>query len=199
MRNMLKIAIIIGTTRPNRKSEQIAKWVYEIASKRNDAEYELVDLRDYDLPMFDEPNPPSFRKYTKEHTKIWSEKITSYDGYVFVTGEYNHGIPAVLKNAIDYLYYEWHDKPAGFVSYGSAGGARAVEQLREVMGEVHVADVRQQVLFFTAYDFENYAIVKPRESHEKTLHTMLDNLIAWGEVLKPLRERNKVMAQKISN
>lgn len=191
---MLKIAIIMGTTRPNRKSEQIAKWVYNIASKRNDAVYELVDLRDYELPMLDEPYPPSFRKYTQEHTKIWSEKVDAYDGYVIVTGEYNHGIPAVLKNAIDYLYYEWHDKPAGFVSYGSAGGARAVEQLREVMGEVHVADVRQQVLFFSAYDFENRTIFKPGESHEKMLNTMLDNLIAWGEALKPLRELNKVSA-----
>ncbi len=191
---MLKIAIIIGTTRPNRKSEQVAKWVYENASKRRDAEFELVDLRDYDLPFFDEPSPPSFRTYTKEHTKLWSEKISSFDGYIFVTAEYNHGIPAVLKNAIDFLFYEWHDKPAGFVSYGSAGGARAVEQLRQVMGEIHVTDVRQQVLFFSAYDFENRTILKPCERHVESLHTMLDNLILWGEALKPIRERSKTMA-----
>ena len=191
---MMKIAIIIGTTRPNRKSEQVARWVHEMASMRADAEYELVDLRDYDLPLFDEPFPPSFRKYTQEHTRIWSEKIASYDGYVFVTGEYNHGIPAVLKNAIDYLYYEWHDKPAGFVSYGSAGGARAVEQLRQVMGEIHITDVRQQVLIFNAYDFENYTTFKPKENHEKSLNAMLDNLLTWGEALKSLREENRVPA-----
>ena len=191
---MLRIAIIIGTTRPNRKSEQVARWVYNVASKRSDAQFELVDLRDYDLPFLDEPYPPSFRKYTHEHTRIWSEKIASYDGYVFVTGEYNHGIPAVLKNAIDYLYYEWHDKPAGFVSYGSAGGARAVEQLRQVMGEIHVTDVRQQVLLFNAIDFENYTIFKPNANHEKSLNSMLDNIVAWGEVLRPLHEGNRVPA-----
>jgi NAD(P)H-dependent FMN reductase len=191
---MLRIAIIMGTTRPNRKSEVVARWVYDIASKRNDAEYELLDLRDYDLPMFDEPNPPSRNQYTKEHTKIWSKKISSYDGYIFVTGEYNHSIPAVLKNAIDYLYYEWHNKPAGFVSYGSAGGARAVEQLRQVMGEIHVTDVRQQVLFFIPQDFENYTIFRPKEQHERTLNAMLDNLIAWGEAFKAAGQERKVPA-----
>jgi NAD(P)H-dependent FMN reductase len=127
---MLKIAIIIGTTRPNRKSESVARWVYDIACKRQDTQFELVDLRDYNLPIFDEPNVPSRRQYTKQYTNVWSEKIASFDAYVFVTGEYNHGIPGVLKNAIDYLWYEWHDKAAGFVSYGTVGGARAVEQLR---------------------------------------------------------------------
>ncbi len=191
---MLKIAIIIGTTRPNRKSEQVARWVYNQAAERTDAQFELVDLRDYNLPLYDEPNPPSLAKYTQDHTKIWSEKIAGYDGYVFVTGEYNHGIPAVLKNAIDYLYYEWHDKPAGFVSYGSAGGARAVEQLRQVMGEIHVTDVRQQVLFFLPYDFENYTTLKPKEQHEKMLNAMLDNLVAWGKALKTLRQDHRVPA-----
>ncbi len=188
---MLKIAIIMGTTRPNRKSDQVARWVQDVAARRGDAQYELVDLRDYELPFLDEPFPPSFRKYTKEHTKVWSEKIDGYDGYVFVTGEYNHSIPAVLKNAIDYLYYEWHDKPAGFVSYGSAGGARAVEQLREVMGELHVADVRPQVLIFSATDFENYTTFKPNENHEKALNALLDNLVAWSKAMKPLRQGNE--------
>ncbi len=191
---MLKIAIIIGTTRPNRKSDQVAKWVYEVAAKHYDSQFDLVDLRDYNLPFLDEPYPPSFRKYTKEHTRIWSEKISSYDGYIFVTGEYNHSIPAVLKNAIDYLYYEWHEKPAGFVSYGSAGGARAVEQLRQVMGEIHVTDVRPQVLLYSATDFENFTTFKPNANHEKMLIALLDNVIAWGEVLKPLREENRVPA-----
>lgn len=185
---MLNIAIIIGTTRPNRKSEQVARWVYDIASKRDDAHFELVDLRDYNLPLFDEPLPPSRKQYTQEHTKVWSAKIASFDGYVFVTGEYNHGIPGVLKNAIDYLWYEWHDKAAGFVSYGTVGGARAVEQLRQVMGELHVADVRPQLVLYNATDFENYTTFKPTEAHEKALNTMLDKLIAWGGIMKTLRK-----------
>jgi NAD(P)H-dependent FMN reductase len=191
---MLRIAIIIGSTRPNRKSEQVARWVQEVASRRKDAKYELVDLRDYDLPLFDEPNPPSRNQYTKLHTKIWSEKIASYDAFIFVTPEYNHGIPAVLKNAIDYLYYEWHDKAAGFVSYGSAGGARAVEQLRLVMGEVHVADVRPQVLLYNATDFENYTTFKPAEKHELMLNTMLDKLLAWGTAFQGMRKKQMVPA-----
>jgi NAD(P)H-dependent FMN reductase len=185
---MLKIAIILGGTRPNRKSEGIARWVYDVASKREDAQFELVDLRDYNLPLLDEPFPPSRRQYTHEYTHVWSEKIASYDAFVFVTPEYNHGIPGVLKNAIDYLYHEWHDKAAGFVSYGSAGGARAVEQLRLVMGELDVAGVRPQLLLFNATDFENYTIFKPTEKHAKTLNTLLDKLIAWGGVMKTLRQ-----------
>lgn len=184
---MLKIAIIIGTTRPNRKSEQVARWVFDLASQRGDAEYELVDLRDYNLPIFNEPYPPSFRKYTLDITKLWSEKIAAYDAYIFVTGEYNHSIPGVLKNAIDYLWYEWHDKVAGFVSYGSAGGARAVEHLRAVMGELHVADVRPQVLLYNSRDFENHTLFKPTEVHVKALNVLLDKLIAWGEAFKVLR------------
>jgi NAD(P)H-dependent FMN reductase len=185
---MLKIAIIVGTTRPNRKSESVALWVYDIACKRQDAQFELVDLRDYNLPIFDEPNVPSRRQYTKQYTNVWSEKIASFDAYVFVTGEYNHGIPGVLKNAIDYLWYEWHDKAAGFVSYGTVGGARAVEQLRQVMGELDVADVRPQVLLYNHTDFENFTIFLPKEIHEKMLNAMLDKLIVWGGVMKALRK-----------
>ena len=184
---MLKIAIIMGTTRPNRKSEQVARWVYQIASQRTEAQFELVDLRDFNLPIFDEPEIPSRRHYTKDYTRAWSEKIESFDGYIFVTGEYNHSLPGVLKNAIDYLYYEWQDKAAGFVSYGSAGGARAVEHLRGVMGELHVADVRPQVLLFTRYDFEAMTTFKPTEGHEKALQAMLDNLIAWCVSFKTMR------------
>ncbi|PWB51411.1 MAG: NADPH-dependent FMN reductase [Anaerolineales bacterium] len=193
---MLKIAIIIGTTRPNRKSETVARWAYEIANLRKDAEYELVDLRDYDLPFFDEPYPPSLRKGIPEYARAWSEKIASFDGFLFVTGEYNHGIPGVLKNAIDYLFYEWNDKAAGFVSYGSAGGARAVEQLRLVMGEVHVADIRPQVMFNTRLDFENMIVFKPNEKHTQLLNTLLDKLVAWSTALQGLRENQDVLAKQ---
>ena len=139
---MLKIGIILGSTRPGRVGEQVAKWTYELASKRKDVEFELVDLADFNLPVLDEPNLAGMAKYTKDHTKAFSKKIAEFDGYIFVTGEYNHTIPGALKNALDYLYVEWNNKVAGFVSYGSAGGSRAVEHLRQVMAELQVADVR---------------------------------------------------------
>ena len=124
---MLRIAIIIGSTRPGRNGEAVAKWVYEITQKRNDAEFELVDIKDFNLPLLDEPMPPIMGQYSKPHTKAWAAKIGSFDGYVFVTPEYNHGTSGALKNAIDFLFAEWNNKAAGFVSYGGASGARAVE------------------------------------------------------------------------
>jgi NAD(P)H-dependent FMN reductase len=129
---MTRIAIIIGSTRPGRKAEAIAQWVLDIARKRGDAEYELVDIAEYNLPHLDEAMPPSMGQYSKAHTKAWAEKIASFDGFVFVTPEYNHSTSGALKNAIDFLYREWNNKAAGFVSYGSAGGVRAVEHLRLV-------------------------------------------------------------------
>jgi NAD(P)H-dependent FMN reductase len=152
---MTRIAIILGSTRPGRNGEAVARWVHEIAKKRTDAEIEFVDLKEYNLPLLDEAAPAAMKQYAHEHTKRWSAKIDSFDGFVFVTAEYNHGIPGALKNAIDYLYREWNNKAAGFVSYGGIGGARAVEQLRLVMAELQVADVRAQVLLSLNTDFEN--------------------------------------------
>src|SRR5215510_15879 len=186
---MLRVGIIIGSTRPGRKAEAVAKWVYEIAQKRSDAEFELVDIRDFDLPLLDEPMSPMMGQYAHEHTKKWSEKIASFDGYVFVTPEYNHGTSGALKNAIDYLYKEWVNKAAGFVGYGGAAGVRAVENLRLVMGELQVADVRAQVGLSLYTDFENYTVFKPAPQHEKSVNAMLDQVIAWGGALKTLREK----------
>ena len=183
----LKIAIVIGSTRPGRNGEAVSRWVYEMANSRGDAEYEMVDIKDYSLPLLDEPIPPSMGQYSKEHTKIWSAKIDSFDAYVFVTPEYNHGIPGALKNAIDFLFKEWNNKVAGFVSYGSAGGVRAVEQLRLVMAEVKVATVRAQVQLSLYTDFENFSIFKPHNIQEKSINTMLDELVAWAEAMKSLR------------
>jgi len=185
---MLRVGIIIGSTRPGRKAEAVAKWVYEIAQKRSDAEFELVDIRDFDLPLLDEPMSPMMGQYAHEHTKKWSEKIASFDGYVFVTPEYNHGTSGALKNAIDYLYKEWVNKAAGFVGYGGAAGVRAVENLRLVMGELQVADVRAQVGLSLYTDFENYTVFKPAPQHEKSVNAMLDQVIAWGGALKTLRK-----------
>src|SRR4029079_4286102 len=154
------------------------------------AEFELVDIQDFALPLLDEPIPPSQGKYSKEHTKKWAAKVAPFDGYVFVTPEYNHGIPGALKNAIDFLYAEWNNKAAGFVGYGSAGGARAVEHLRLVMAEVQVATVRNQVALSLFTDFENYTAFKPREFHEKSINQMLDQIVSWGGALKTLREKS---------
>jgi NAD(P)H-dependent FMN reductase len=185
---MIKIAVIIGSTRPNRIGEAVAKWVYKIAKKRSDAEFELVDIKDFNLPLLDEPVPPSLGQYSKPHTKVWAAKIGSFDGYVFVTPEYNHGIAGALKNAIDFLFAEWNNKAAGFVSYGSAGGARAVEQLRLVMAEVQIATVRNQVLLSLFTDFENFSVFKPDPQKEASVNAVLDQVIAWGDALKTLRE-----------
>lgn len=185
---MLKIAVIVGSTRPGRKAEDVARWVLEIAKLRGDAGFELVDIADFGLPLLDEPVPPSMGKYSKEHTKKWAAKIAEFDGYVFVTPEYNHGISGALKNAIDYLYAEWNNKAAGFVGYGSAGGVRAVEALRLVMGELQVADVRGQVMLSLRTDFENYTTFKPADYHNQSVETMLDQLVSWSRAMRTVRD-----------
>lgn len=185
----LKVAIIIGSTRPNRNSEAVSKWIYEIAKRRSDVDFELIDILDYNLPLLDEPIPPSMGQYSKEHTKRWSEKINSFDAFVFVTPEYNHSFSGALKNAIDFLYKEWNNKVAGFVSFGSAGGVRAVEQLRLVMAEVKVATVRAQVYLSLFTDFESYSTFKPASFHENSANTMLDEVIDWGVALKTVRTK----------
>jgi len=181
---------VTGSTRPGRNNETVANWVYSISKERKDAEFELVDIANYKLPLLDEAMPPVFGQYAHEHTKAWSEKIGSFDAYVFVTPEYNHSTSAALKNAIDYLYREWNNKVAGFVSYGGhAGGARAIEHLRLIIAEVMVATVRASVLLSLFTDFENFRIFKPNPQHEKELHALLDQIVAWGGALKALRQQ----------
>jgi NAD(P)H-dependent FMN reductase len=188
---MLRVAIILGSTRPGRKGEAVARWVYNIAKKQrsNDAQFEYVDIKDFNLPLLDEPGIISQGQYTQDHTKKWSAKIDSFDAYVFVTAEYNHGIPGALKNAIDFLYREWNNKAAGFVSYGGTGGVRAVEDLRLVMAELQVATVRAQVSLSLFTDFENFTTFKPAPYQEQYVYTMLDQVIAWGTALKALRTK----------
>jgi NAD(P)H-dependent FMN reductase len=184
---MPRIGIILGSTRPGRNGEQVARWVLDVASTRNDADYELVDLLDYPLPHLDEPVPPSLGQYQNEHTKQWAEKIASLDGFVMVTPEYNHSTSGVLKNAIDYLFAEWANKAVGFVSYGGVGGARATEHLRLIAGELQMADVRQQVALSLMTEFENFSVFKPGEYNLAALHTLLDQVVAWSDALAPLR------------
>ncbi len=187
---MVKIAIILGTTRPGRIGESVAKWAFEIASKRSDADFELVDIADYNLPLLDEPLPPSMGQYSKDHTKRWAAKIDTFDGFIFITPEYNHGIPAALKNALDFIFKEWNNKAAGFVGYGSAYGARAVESLRLVMGELMIADVRAQVMLSLFTDFENFSVFKPAERHEANRNAVIDQVIAWSTALRSVREQS---------
>lgn len=184
---MLKVAIIIGSTRPGRRAEAVARWVHDIAARRSDASFEVVDIADFDLPFLDEPLPPMLHQYSKPHTQAWAAKIATFDAFVFVTPEYNHSTSGALKNAIDFLFAEWNDKAAGFVGYGGAGGARAVEQLRLVMGEIKVADVRAQVGLSLYSDFENFTTLKPGPRQEPAVNAMLDDLVAWGRALQPLR------------
>jgi NAD(P)H-dependent FMN reductase len=186
---MIRVGIIVGSTRPGRKAEVVALWVYDIAKQRSDAEFELVDIREFNLPLLDEPVPAAAGKYSQPHTKAWAAKIDSFDGFVFVTPEYNHGTSGALKNAIDFLYREWNNKAAGFVAYGSAGGTRAVEQLRLVMGELQIADVRAQVVLSLYTDFENFSTFKPAEHQERSVSAMLNQVLAWSTALKTVRNK----------
>jgi NAD(P)H-dependent FMN reductase len=184
---MTKIGIILGSTRPGRNGEAVARWVLELAQKRTDAEFELIDLKDFNLPHLDEAIPPSLGQYANDHTKAWAATIARFDGFVFVTPEYNHSTSGALKNAIDFLYAEWNNKAAGFVSYGALGGARAVEHLRLIMGELQVADVRAQVALSLITDFVNYSEFAPNEYHVAEVDTLFDQVVAWSDALAPLR------------
>jgi NAD(P)H-dependent FMN reductase len=126
-------------------------------------------------------------QYTHEHTKAWAEAINRFDGFIFVTAEYNHSVPGALKNALDYVYAEWNNKAAGFVSYGSAGGVRAVENLRLITAELQMAGVRAQVALPFASEFENYTVFTPSDDAEAALKPLLDQLISWATALKTLR------------
>jgi len=143
----MKIKVIIGSTRQNRFSENPAQWIFEEVKKLDGVDAELLDLRDYPMPFFDDPMSPSMAKgqYSNETVKKWAEKIDQGDAFIIVSPEYNHGYSAVLKNALDVIYPEWNRKPVGFVSFGSAVGARAVEQLRQVAVELQMAPIRNAI------------------------------------------------------
>lgn len=191
----VRIAIILGSTRPGRRGESVARWVLDQAIARGDADYELLDLADFDLPHLDEPLPPSMGRYEFDHTKKWSEAIDGFDGFVFVTPEYNRAPSGVLKNALDYLYAEWNDKAAGIVSYGaSASGLRAAEALRLILGELQIADVRQSVGISLVHDFENFTTLAPGAQHAQHLGVQLDQLVAWAGALRGVRLTKAALA-----
>lgn len=184
----MKIQIIMGSTRPGRNSEGVAKWVNNVLSGSDLAEFELLDIADYHLPLLDEAAPPQMRMYSKDHTKQWSEKISEADGYIFVSPEYNHSVPGAFKNAVDFLYREWNNKSVGFVSYGSNGGSRAVEHWRSIAAELQMADVREQLLLSLAQDFENFTDFKPSERHERQLLKVAGQVVSWAGALKTIKE-----------
>jgi len=176
---MLKIGIIVGSTREGRVSPQVAEWVLKNGESRDDIAFEIVDIKDYDLPFLGTADAPGIAQ--------WKEKIDSLDGFVFVTGEYNHSIPAALKNALDLAKEEWANKPAGIVSYGSLGGARATEHLRGIVSELQMADVRSHTAMSMFTDFEKWSVFKPADMHLANLTTMFDQVAKWGKALKTIR------------
>ncbi len=183
----LNIAVILGSTRPGRNGKAVADWVMRMADARQDAHYELVDLLDHPLPHIDEPGSAKTGNYAHAHTQEWSKTIASFDGFIFVTPEYNHSTSGVLKNAIDFLYNEWTNKAAGFASYGGLGGARAIEHLRGICSELQIAHVRQQLSFSLISDFENFSTFKPAAIHEQEAHTLFEQLEAWTAAMKTVR------------
>jgi NAD(P)H-dependent FMN reductase len=189
---MQKILVITGSTRPNRKSRTVAEWFIENAKTRTDKlTFELIDLADINLPLLDEPLPAMAGKYQHEHTKKWASIIGPADGFVFVTPEYNHSYPAVLKNAIDFLYEEWRHKPVGFASYGVAEGVRAVEHLKPVMIQVDAAPLNAQVSFSVMSQFNKDGALQPNEHNLHQLDNLLVELAWWGETLKLGREKRQ--------
>lgn len=177
----LNIGIIIGSTREGRVSPQVAQWVKEIADQRGDANYTIIDIADYKLPLLGEPGQDA------SGAKAWSEIVAQQDGFVFIVQEYNHSITGALKNALDYLRVEWNNKAAGIVSYGSVGGARAAEHLRGILGELLVADVRVHPALSLFTDFENGTDFKPKAVQADSVNQMLDQLIPWSKALYTIR------------
>lgn len=185
---MTTIGIILSSTRPQRRGQQVAAWVQQVAAQRSDAVFELVDLRDYALPQLDESLPAMVGRYEHAHTRTWSDTVAAYDGFVIVTPEYNGGMPGVLKTALDFLYAEWRTKATAIVSYGVAGGLISAGQLRQLCGILGMADIPTGVMLTLADDFTDMTTFTPRDSSTAVLGKALDELVAWSEALAPLRE-----------
>lgn len=184
----LRIALILGSTRPGRRGDQIAAWALEAARAHGGADYELIDLADHGLGNLDEPGNPNLQQYLHDHTRAWGALIDSFDGYVFLVPEYNHSYPGALKNALDHVYREWNDKAAGIISYGGwVAGARAAEALRLVLAELQLATVRAQPTISTHAAFATGAFVPPA-GLDTAVAGMLDQLLAWAGALRGVRE-----------
>ena len=178
----LNIGIILGTTRQGRVSPQVGEWVKRIADKRGDANYEIVDISDFQLPFLGTTDG------TEPGIAAWNKKLFSLDGFVFIVQEYNHSITGALKNALDFAREAWNNKAAGIVSYGGTGGARAAEHLRGICAELLIADVKVHPTLSLFTDFEDFTTFKPATLHLKNVNLMLDQVLAWSGALKTLRK-----------
>ena len=176
----VKIAIVLGSTRVGRVSPSVGVWYQEIANRLGSATYDILDVKEFALPFLGESE-------NQENVIRWNQELAKYDGFVFITPEYNHSIPAVMKNALDNAKDAWINKAAAIVSYGSAGGARAAEHLRGILGELQIADVRQHILLTLFNDFENFSVFKPLAVHEQNIKVQLAQLENWASALKQLR------------
>jgi len=191
---MTVISVIVGSTRQGRFSEKPAQWIFQHLKKRDDIEARLLDLRDFPMPFFDQPATPATpgrSAYENEVVQRWTAAIAQSDGFVFVTPEYNYGPPAVLKNAIDWVYPEWNRKAACFVSYGSVGGARGVQQLRQVLIEVQMTPIRSSLHIPVATlmaHFQGGDVEKGLAELEARAKEMIDDLLWWTIALKTARK-----------
>ena len=197
---MTVISVIVGSTREGRFSEKPARWILQHLKKREGIDARLLDLRDFPMPFFDQPVPPAMpgrAAFEHEVVQRWTAAVAQSDGLVFVTPEYNYGPPAVLKNAIDWVYPEWHRKAAGFVSYGSAGGTRSVQQLRETAIELQLAPIRTSVHIPVATLWAHYKggdVDAGLAELEAPATAMIDDLLWWTEALKAARASTSRLA-----
>jgi NAD(P)H-dependent FMN reductase len=190
---MLKIKIILGSVREGRFGDKPAQWIFEKAKAHGGLDVELLDLKDYPLPLFAEPQVPAMvgGSYPNETAQKWAAKIGEADGFIFVTPEYNHGYSSVLKNAIDFIFGEWNRKPAAFVGYGVNGGVRAIEQLKVVVNSnLRMHPVAMGVNMNNPWHFVNDKGEFDASSFEKAGDVMLDELAWLGDALKSAREKD---------
>lgn len=186
---MYTLKIIVASTRPGRKGPAIAAWIQEIAKQQPEFTVELLDLAEINLPFMDEPNHPRLQQYEHEHTKKWSRTIDAADAFIIVTPEYNHGFPAPLKNALDYLLKEWAYKPVGLVSYGGiAGGTRSIQLLKPVLTALKLVPLAEAVNipFFAKYLDDQEGFVADETLIGSANHLMTE-LLHWTKALKPMR------------
>jgi len=183
------LQVIIGSTRPGRVGSAVADWIIDRARSSDDFDVEVTDLAELNLPIFDEPNHPRLRQYVNQHTRDWSAVVDRSDAFIFVIPEYNYGINAATKNAIDYLHHEWHNKPAGIVSYGGvAAGTRAAQMLKQVMSALKLVPVTDSVnIPFVAEKLDGEGRLKPNEIMEQAAAAMLTELARWSQALRTLR------------
>lgn len=191
---MSKIAIVTGSTRPGRVNQGVAQWVLAQAQEFGGADFELVDIMDFNLPILDEPFPAAYQNYQNDHTKSFSAKMNEFDGYIFIVGEYNHSVQPALANALSYINAELNNKAAGMVGYGSAMGARAVEHLRGILSELQIAHVQKTGMFSLFTDFENFSAFAPTEQAAKSVQPMFEQVLSWTKAMENVRAEASVSA-----